>query len=150
MICWPRAARRGRPRGWWPNWAARWGFSVASSRATCCQDANGSAPTRSAPCCPTDKPPPHSTAHAPSAISPARLMAHRVIPKRGRFAMPEPVQEALHAIEAYTGTEKGYRRAHPRGLVFHATFTPTAEARALTTAEHFQGGPIHTLVRLPQ
>ncbi|ATB32005.1 catalase [Melittangium boletus] len=62
--------------------------------------------------------------------------------------MSEPVQEAVHVMEAYTGTEKGYRRAHPRGLVFHATFTPSAEARALTTAEHFQGGPLHTLVRL--
>lgn len=62
--------------------------------------------------------------------------------------MSDLVQDAVHAMEAYTGAEKGYRRAHPRGLVFHATFTPSAEARALTTAEHFQGPPVHTLVRL--
>ncbi|WP_224369615.1 catalase family peroxidase [Hyalangium versicolor] len=61
--------------------------------------------------------------------------------------MAELVQEAVNAMEEHTGTVKGYRRAHPRGLVFHATFTPTPEARALTTAEHFQGPPVHTLVR---
>ncbi|ATB41671.1 hypothetical protein CYFUS_007139 [Cystobacter fuscus] len=62
--------------------------------------------------------------------------------------MAEPVQEAIHAMEAYAGAEKGYRRAHSRGLVFHATFTPSPDARGLTTAEHFQGPPIRTLVRL--
>jgi catalase len=62
--------------------------------------------------------------------------------------MAEPVQEAIQAMEAYTDAEKGYRRAHSRGLVFHATFTPAPDAHALTTAEHFQGPPIPTLVRL--
>ncbi|HYH95016.1 catalase family peroxidase [Hyalangium sp.] len=62
--------------------------------------------------------------------------------------MDEPVQEAVTAMEEHTGVVKGYRRAHPRGLVFHATFTPAPEARALTTAEHFQGSPVHALVRL--
>ncbi|MET0404898.1 MAG: catalase family peroxidase [Cystobacter sp.] len=62
--------------------------------------------------------------------------------------MPEPVQQAVDAMEAYTGAEKGYRRAHSRGVVFHATFIPTRDARGLTTAEHFQGPPVPTLVRL--
>ncbi|KFE58441.1 catalase family peroxidase [Hyalangium minutum] len=61
--------------------------------------------------------------------------------------MADPVQEAVDAMEKHTGTVQGYRRAHPRGLVFHATFTPTPEARPLTAAEHFQGPPVHTLVR---
>lgn len=58
------------------------------------------------------------------------------------------VHEAMRVMEAHTGVEKGYRRAHARGIVFHATFTPSAEVRSLTTAEHFQGPSVHALVRL--
>lgn len=58
------------------------------------------------------------------------------------------VDSAVEAMEKYTGAERGYRRAHPRGLVCAATFTATREMRALTTAEHFQGAPIATQVRL--
>jgi catalase len=58
------------------------------------------------------------------------------------------VNSAVEAMEKYTGVERGYRRAHPRGLVCAATFTATPELRALTTAEHFQGATIPTHVRL--
>jgi catalase len=58
------------------------------------------------------------------------------------------VDSAVEAMETYTGVERGYRRAHPRGLVCTATFTATPALRALTTAAHFQGAPVATQVRL--
>lgn len=60
----------------------------------------------------------------------------------------EQVQRAMHAMETSTGTVPGYRRAHPRGIHFHATFTPSAEISSWTTAEHLQGPPVPALVRL--
>ncbi|MHA6764933.1 catalase [Streptacidiphilus sp. PAMC 29251] len=60
----------------------------------------------------------------------------------------DQVQRAVDAMEQHTGTVPGYRRAHPRGIHFHAVFTPTAEAGELTTAEHFQGPDVPALVRL--
>ncbi len=60
----------------------------------------------------------------------------------------DQVQRAMYAMETYTGAVPGYRRAHPRGIHFHAEFTPSAEIRALTTAEHLQGPPVPALVRL--
>jgi catalase len=59
-----------------------------------------------------------------------------------------PVLRAIEVIEKSTGTCPGYRRAHARGLVLHGAFQPTAEARGLTTAEHFQGSSIPTQIRL--
>jgi catalase len=53
----------------------------------------------------------------------------------------------MRVIETHAGAEKGYRRAHARGLVFHATITPAPEAKALTVAEHFQGPEVHAVVR---
>ncbi|HEY3608143.1 MAG TPA: catalase [Pseudonocardiaceae bacterium] len=60
----------------------------------------------------------------------------------------DQVQRAVHAMEAYTGTVPGYRRAHARGVYFNARFTPSETVRALTTAEHLQGPAVPTLVRL--
>lgn len=54
----------------------------------------------------------------------------------------------VDAMEYGTGTLPGYRRAHARGIVFHARFTPSAQIRDLTTAEHFQGPDVPALVRL--
>ena len=51
-------------------------------------------------------------------------------------------------IEAVSGTRPGYRRAHARGLVLAGTFQASAEARAFTRAEHFQGAPVPVQVRL--
>jgi len=58
------------------------------------------------------------------------------------------VDRVLNAIEASTGHVPGYRRAHARGIGFHGRFNPTERARALTTAEHFQGGIVPVVVRL--
>lgn len=58
------------------------------------------------------------------------------------------VQRAIGAMEKNTGMVHGHRRAHARGVVFHAEFVPSREIAALTTAEHFQGEPVHALVRL--
>lgn len=58
------------------------------------------------------------------------------------------VDSAVEAMEKYTGVERGYRRAHARGLVCAATFAATPAMRALTTAEHFQGAAIPAQVRL--
>jgi catalase len=58
------------------------------------------------------------------------------------------VEPAVGAMERYTGVERGYRRAHPRGLVCHGSFVATPAARELTSAEHFQGAVVPAQVRL--
>jgi catalase len=60
----------------------------------------------------------------------------------------QQVDRVLNAIEASTGHVPGFRRAHARGIGFHGRFNPTERARALTTAEHFQGGIVPVVVRL--
>lgn len=59
---------------------------------------------------------------------------------------PSPA-EALAVIERVSGSQPGYRRAHARGIGARGTFTASMEAAALTSAEHFQGGPIPCVVR---
>ena len=51
-------------------------------------------------------------------------------------------------MEKYTGVERGYRRAHPRGLVCRGSFAAAPAVRELTTAEHLQGAVVPALVRL--
>jgi len=58
------------------------------------------------------------------------------------------VERCLHNIEQYAGYKPGFRRAHSRGYGFRGHFTATPEAAELTTAEHMQGEPIETVVRL--
>jgi catalase len=60
----------------------------------------------------------------------------------------EQARRVVDAMEHGTGTLPGYRRAHARGIVFHAKFTPSDKIRDLTIAEHFQGPVVPTLVRL--
>ncbi|HEX3782473.1 MAG TPA: catalase [Pseudonocardiaceae bacterium] len=60
----------------------------------------------------------------------------------------EQVRRAVAAMEAYTGTVPGYRRAHARGVYFNARFTPSPAIAELTTAEHLQGPEVPALVRL--
>ncbi|MEC3979669.1 catalase family peroxidase [Amycolatopsis sp. H20-H5] len=50
-------------------------------------------------------------------------------------------------IEHLKGTYAGYRRAHARGVCYDATFTPSGEAAALTTAPHLQSTPVPATVR---
>ncbi|TPG03966.1 catalase [Curtobacterium flaccumfaciens] len=58
------------------------------------------------------------------------------------------VERATDAMELHTGTVPGYRRAHPRGVHFHATFQAAHGLARLSTAEHFSGTPIPAIVRL--
>lgn len=58
------------------------------------------------------------------------------------------VQAGMHAMEAYTGVEPGYRRAHARGIGLRGSFSATAALTELTTAEHLQGEPVDVVVRL--
>lgn len=54
---------------------------------------------------------------------------------------------AINRIEKVFGKHNGYRRAHARGVTYHAVFTATGEAAFLTTAEHLQGGKTQAAVR---
>ena len=61
---------------------------------------------------------------------------------------PDRVKRTLGNMEANIGYVPGFRRAHGRGVAFRGTFTASAEAAALTTAEHMQGDEIAVTVRL--
>lgn len=61
---------------------------------------------------------------------------------------PERVERTLNNMERNVGYVPGYRRAHARGVALRGTFTASAEAAALTTAEHLQGDAIGVVVRL--
>jgi catalase len=58
------------------------------------------------------------------------------------------VEAAVDAMEASTGVERGYRRAHARGIVCRGAFVASAEARELSRAEHFRGDVVPAQVRL--
>jgi catalase len=55
--------------------------------------------------------------------------------------------EAVDAINAISGAHAGHRAAHAKGTLMTGTFTPSAEARALTTAAHMQGEPSRVTAR---
>src|SRR6266487_251972 len=55
--------------------------------------------------------------------------------------------EMVDEMERVGGVSPGYRRAHARGLCFQAVFTPSGEARALTSAAHLQAEPVPSTVR---
>ena len=55
--------------------------------------------------------------------------------------------EAVDAINAISGVHPGHRAAHAKGTLLTGTFTPSAEASALTTAAHMQGEPSRVTVR---
>jgi catalase len=54
----------------------------------------------------------------------------------------------MYVLEHYTGVVSGYRRAHGRGVGLRGRFTPAPELATRTVAEHFQGPPVETVVRL--
>src|ERR1700722_13054643 len=64
-----------------------------------------------------------------------------------RDGAPEQVERVLSNMETYLGYVPGFRRAHARGVSFRGRFQATPDARALTTAEHLQGGEIPVIVR---
>jgi catalase len=61
---------------------------------------------------------------------------------------PQRVARTLHNMEQNIGFVPGFRRAHGRGVALRGHFTASAEAAALTTAEHLQGDEIPVAVRL--
>jgi len=59
----------------------------------------------------------------------------------------ELAARAIDAINAVSGEHPGHRAAHAKGTLCAATFTPAPDARALSRAAHFQGGPVRAHVR---
>src|SRR3954451_20501869 len=56
--------------------------------------------------------------------------------------------ELVDAIGKVGGTHPGYRAAHAKGVLLTVTFTPSADAKRLTRAAQFAGGPVRTTARL--
>jgi catalase len=57
------------------------------------------------------------------------------------------IAQLVEAMRALAGPHAGFRPAHAKGLVCAGTFRPSADARGMTRASHFQGGPVPTVVR---
>ncbi|WP_043671333.1 catalase family peroxidase [Streptomyces xylophagus] len=55
--------------------------------------------------------------------------------------------QVVNSMERMSGRFPGYRRSSARGAGFRATFTPTGDAAALTTAAHLQTRPVPATVR---
>lgn len=62
------------------------------------------------------------------------------------MAEPDPV-ELVDAIGKAGGSYPGYRAAHAKGIALTGSFTPSAEAKRLTSAAHFAGDPVRVTVR---
>jgi catalase len=56
-------------------------------------------------------------------------------------------KETVNRIEEIAGKFPGYRRAHAKGELYEATFTPTGEAEAFTTASHLRDAEVQAIVR---
>jgi catalase len=57
------------------------------------------------------------------------------------------VAQLVETMRALAGPHPGFRPVHAKGLVCAGTFRPSAQARGMTRASHFQGGPVPTVVR---
>ena len=57
------------------------------------------------------------------------------------------VAQLVETMRALAGPHPGFRPVHAKGLVCAGTFLPSAQARGMTRASHFQGGPVPTVVR---
>ena len=57
------------------------------------------------------------------------------------------IAQLVEAMRALAGPHPGFRPVHAKGLVCAGTFRPSAQARGMTRASHFQGGPTPTVVR---
>jgi catalase len=57
------------------------------------------------------------------------------------------IAQLVEAMRALAGPHAGFRPAHAKGLVCAGTFRPSADARGMTRASHFQGSPVPTVVR---
>ncbi|HLG28388.1 MAG TPA: catalase family peroxidase [Paenisporosarcina sp.] len=56
-------------------------------------------------------------------------------------------KRTVNRIEEIAGTFPGYRRAHAKGELYEATFTPTGEAALFTTASHLRDAEVQAIVR---
>ena len=56
-------------------------------------------------------------------------------------------REVVDALTAISGVHAGRRAVHAKGTLCAATFTPTADAAALSRAAHFRGSPVRAHVR---
>ncbi|MCJ1432315.1 hypothetical protein MMC27_001671 [Xylographa pallens] len=57
-------------------------------------------------------------------------------------------KDLLAALHAAAGSEhRGYRPAHAKGFMLHGTFTPSAEAKSLSSAPHFSQSSTPILAR---
>jgi catalase len=63
---------------------------------------------------------------------------------QGDKSLAEQVFETMIQVPGYN---TAYRAAHAKGVVCQGTFAPTKDARSLSKAVHFQGGPIPVIVR---
>lgn len=59
----------------------------------------------------------------------------------------ELAEELVDSFDAVFGANPGTRSAHAKGVCCEATFTATANARALTRAPHMQAHPVRCTVR---
>lgn len=56
-------------------------------------------------------------------------------------------ERTVNQIENVAGTYPGYRRAHAKGELYEATFTPTGEAAPYTMAAHLKDKEVQAMVR---
>ena len=56
-------------------------------------------------------------------------------------------EKTVNKIEELAGTYPGYRRAHAKGELYEAIFTPTGEAMPYTVAAHLTDTEVKTIVR---
>jgi catalase len=59
----------------------------------------------------------------------------------------DAAKEVLGLLKGAFGTPGGYRPAHAKGILLEGTFTPTAEAKSLTKAYHFNASSVPVTVR---
>jgi catalase len=61
--------------------------------------------------------------------------------------MAVDASSAVDSIASVFGRHPGFRALHAKGTLLKGTFTPLEEAASLTSAPHFQGGPLHATFR---
>ncbi len=64
----------------------------------------------------------------------------------GQFYKADKLVEAVHKNAG--GIFAGFRGAHAFGRIYQGTFTPTAMAKTISRAAHFQGPPVPATARL--
>ena len=60
-------------------------------------------------------------------------------------SLPQQIADAM--VKVNGGIHTGFRFNHAKGIVVSGTFTPTAQAKSLSRAAHFNGPPVPVTVR---